>query len=466
MLDCVVANGSVVIPYVGVMNAHLAVADGKVVRVFADAELPDAREVIDVSGKQVFPGIIDPHCHFGNFFPFVEDFERETRSAIAGGVTSVVTQLKAGLFSPELPPYEGTFRNALELLQGRVSVDYAFHFNLPTPRHIAEMKQHFEQFGVQSYKLHTGYKPRKETDGIPDVTSKIKSMSPGVDDGIIFLALRQIAELGGRQIPTFHCETDEIIEKTTALAKDAGMTGLAAWEAARPAIAEAHSIAKVAYLARALGSPMYVVHLSSGDGLAVVREELRLGTRMIIETCPHYLVLDTSREGTWAKVSPPVRRAEHAEQLWEGIEEGTITTIGSDHSAKMAENKGEDIWSAMNGFSAIETLFPVFYSAARHRGLDLVKIAELCSANAARTFGLYPQKGTLSVGSDADLVIVDPGREVTIEPGILHSFSDFTPFHGIRVAGWPVLTMLRGQVVYRDGDFVTTGQGRYLPRYP
>jgi len=251
---------------------------------------------------------------------------------------------------------------------------------------------------------------------------------------------------------------------------DQGLSGLKAWDAARPDFAEEFAIIRVGYLARKTNAPIYIVHVSSALALEAVRREKSLGTKIVAETCPHYLSLAHDEvneyQETFGKVAPPIRSKQDVEALWDGIRDGTITCIGTDHSAKPKEAKSKDIWSSMLGFPGSETMLPVMITGATDRHIPLTRIAEVCSCNTAQTFQLWPKKGTIAVGSDADLVVVDMKKEVTIKGENLHSVSGFTPLEGKKVRGLPILTMLRGNVIYDNGSVPEKRWGKFVPRFP
>lgn len=466
MLDCIIKNGKVVIPKIGIQDVCIGIQKGKITSMTEEETHLGAKNVIDAQGKYVFPGLVDPHTHFGNHLPFYEDFDTETVVAAAGGVTTFLTNLKVGLFDPEFPSYSKIFPDILDKTRNLSCVDFSFHFHIPMEKHIQDIPFYFEEYGIQSYKFHMGYKKEVETSGVPDVAAHIKKMSPGVDDGIIYLILKKIAEMKVRPIPTVHCEAAEIIKHTTLEASNKGLKGLKAWNAARPNFTEELAVMRAGYLARITKAPIYIVHLSTEEALNVVRAEKTRGTEIIAETCVHYLSLNDEEMGTFGKINPPIRTKENVEKLWGGIMDGSISCVGTDHGAKHRDTKMKDIWGATLGFPGMETTLPIMIDEAKKRDIPFTKVAEVCSYNNAKVFGLLPKKGTICPGADADLVIVDMEREVTITPDILHSVSGYSPFEGRKVKGWPILTMLRGEVIYENGKLKKKGLGEFIPRYP
>lgn len=469
-METVIKDGNLVIPYWGINKADIHIKGEKIFAISESIEDLKGKNVIDAKGKYIFPGLIDPHVHLGNTFPFFEDVKSETLCAAAGGVTTILVFLKAALFGSGFPSYRQVFRKVLEDMAGLASVDFSFHFHIPLETYIEEIPDYYKEYGIQSFKFHMGYKPSEGEIKDEYITQRLQKISPGIDDGVIYEILKKIGETSPPPLALVHAEADDIIRRTTQSSMDRGLSGLKAWDAARPDFAEEIAIMRVAYLARKTNAPVYIVHLSSGLGLETVRNEKRLGTMIIAETCPHYLSLsyeETSEaQETFGKVAPPIRSKRDVEALWEGIKGGTISCVGTDHSAKPKTSKTRDIWSSILGMPGMETLLPIMITEATKRQVPLTRISELCSYNVAQIFGLLPKKGTIAPCSDADLVIVDMEKEVEIRGENLHSISGFTPFEGRRAKGWPILTMLRGKVIYENGDLLQKGMGKFIPRFP
>jgi len=332
------------------------------------------------------------------------------------------------------------------------SIDYSFTIFISYDNQIEKIPYYFEKCGVQSYKFSMTYKDRK--------------ISPGLDDGSIYKLLRSIGAMENQPIPMVHAEADEIINVILPEIRDSGMKDLTAWNQARPNFTEELAILKMAYLSKLTGATIYIVHVSTEEGINVISSYQREGAHVIGETCLHYLTLTVDRGGILAKMNPPVRNDKDREALWDALKRGIITCIGTDHGAKKKEHKGDSIWKATPGFPGMETFFPLMVTEGIKRGITLTSISEFLSANNARTFGLFPKKGTISIGSDADLVLVDMGKMVTLHAENLHSASDFTPYEGMEVRAWPITTILRGKIIIKENELVNKGQGEYIPRYP
>jgi dihydroorotase-like cyclic amidohydrolase len=219
------------------------------------------------------------------------------------------------------------------------------------------------------------------------------------------------------------------------------------------------------YFAKITGCPVYVVHMTVKEGPDVIREIRGQGVNIIVETCPQYLVGTTENlDRVLSKVNPPIRTKEDNEGIWEGIRNGIVTNMGSDH-APCATTHKEEFWSAVVGMAGIETMLPIMLSEGVNKGrISFEKLVEIISYNNAKQFALLPRKGIICPGADADLLIVDLDKTVTVKAENLHHISDFTPFEGWEVKGWPTLTMVRGSVVMQDGQMVgEAGYGKYVP---
>jgi dihydroorotase-like cyclic amidohydrolase len=260
-----------------------------------------------------------------------------------------------------------------------------------------------------------------------------------------------------------HCENMELIELHQPAF--AGRQDTAAWSDARPVFGELEAIRRMVAFAEAAGVRLLVPHRGVGVGSEFLRQKRWGPGRVATETCPHYLLLDKDTDrGVAGKVNPPLRSREHVDALWQRVLDGTIDVMGSDHCPYTRAAKGAELWSARAGITCGSAMIlPALLGEGTRRGLALSRVVELTSYNAARLFGLYPRKGALEVGSDADLVIVDPEREVPVTLGALNSVSDFTPYEGYLARGWAETTIAGGEVVYEKGHVVAGGRrGRVL----
>jgi len=265
-----------------------------------------------------------------------------------------------------------------------------------------------------------------------------------------------------------HCENQEIINRIEPEFRATGRQDTSVWAEARPGFCETLDAEKAISLAKLTGVPLYIVHIANGDTVDVVAKAREDGVDVVGETCPHYLVLDQSAPlGSLGKVNPPLRDESSKDRLWRGINEGTITCIGSDHCSTTRALK-KDMWEPFPGMPGLDAFLPVMLSEGVNKGkITLEKLVEVCCYNNAQTFGIYPQKGAIQVGSDADIVIVDLDKKVKLGVTRAHyTYADYTPYEGWGVKGWPILTMLRGNILVENEKMVAMpGIGKYIPRF-
>lgn len=456
--DAVVRNGRVVTPH-GIIFGGIAVRDKRIAAIASDHELPPARETHDAHGHYILPGIIDPHVHLAHGEPglpetnearMVSDFRSETRGAVYGGVTCCVTRI----VSPG--SYKEVFSNAVRWGEGNSLIDFAFNAACFEPVHFEEQRWLYER-GVAAFKhFYTA-------------SEYIK----GIDEGVLYQSCENIARLGAPALAMIHCEDMALLSRLRLRVKNSGRNDTAAWTESRPEICELMRLEAASLIAEKTGAPLYIVHLSIGSGVEVVERYLDRGARVYAETCPHYLLLhqDMPELGGWGKVCPPLRTRRDQELLWVGLQKGLIQTMGSDHCpyTREAKEQGqgkENLWGALPGFSnGMEHLLPLMWTHGVHTGrLSVEQLAKVCSENPARLFGLYPRKGALLPGADADLIIVDPNRKAFIDESFYHTRSaDWSVFFGHEVRGLCTFTMVRGEVLYKDGKVNEKyGHGKFI----
>jgi dihydroorotase (multifunctional complex type) len=350
----------------------------------------------------------------------------------------------------ELARVQGEFQDYLlrgtrgieERVAGSAHVDYGFYAVLVAGN--SDQILPLADAGVVGYKIFLG-----ETVG----------NIPAPEDGEILDAWRIMAQTGLRC--GVHAEDNGIILYLRRKLQAQGRTDPLAHVESRPAVAEAEAISRAILFARTVQSKLMIYHMSSADGVELVRRGKQDGVDVMAETCPHYLLLEAQdmvrrRLGSLMKISPPVRSREHAEALWRGLLDGTIEVMGTDHSPhtreeKMADTPMGDIWKAMAGWPGVETNVPLMLTQVNAGRLTLNQYVKVQAEGAARAWGLWPRKGHLGRGADGDVTIVDMRREAVIDQDRLHSKSKVTPFHGFRVTGMPVYTIVRGHVVMEHG---------------
>ena len=451
-LDLLLQDGLLVLPDFGTVRGSVGVKDGRIAAILApEATLP-ADEIIDCAGRWIMPGVIDPHVHFGFGSPET-DFRTESRSAALGGVTSVLSFYRTADFRTAFDAYRAQ-------AEAQSCIDFGFHFGITSHLHVETLAECSRLFGVSSYKLYLMYKGAA---GLAQGFTEI-------DDALLYAAARATAAIKGAVLG-IHCENVEVIPVLREELRAAGRDDLKAWNEQSPDFLEAENVHRACYFAGKVGCPINIVHLSSREALDEVRRHRRRNAAPIyVETCPHYLFLDdTTPAGTLAKVNPPIRSRDNVDALWQGVADGSVTTVGTDHvPRKRSTKEGKSIWASSNGFPGVATMLPIMLHEGYHqRGIAPERIAAVLSRNAARLYNL-PSKGAIAVGYDADLVVVDPELTRAVDAAQLESFADYSPFEGMTLKGWPVLTLVRGRKVMVDGRIVEAAaqqpDGRYLVR--
>lgn len=449
-IDVLVTKGKVVIPKIGVKDLNIAIANGKIVGLFDPSFTVTANLVIDTDGKYVLPGVIEPHTHIGE-----KDYLTETKSAAIGGVTTVLNHVR----DVNSDDYNELFERIGKVCEKQAFVDFSVHFGLTTQTHLDNLDKYVSKFGVTSFKFFMNYRGEE---------GKHVGVINGIDDGFMFDCFVALGKY--RNTPAcVHAENIEIGWNLRKKLQKAERSDLLAWEENKPDYTEAEAIRRALYLGKISNCPIYIVHLSSKKGLDEIREYRNSRfMKIYVETCPHYLTLTSdSGIGVIGKTSPPLRYKEDIEALWQGIKEGTIDTIGSDHVPRKKATKSGTIWEASGGYPGVATLLPLLLNEGFHkRGISIERIAELTSYNVAKAFNLYPRKGTIEVGTDADLTIVDLNLEREVRWNELGSLSDYTIYEGWKLKGWPVATIVRGKAVMENGEIKgEAGYGRFVPRF-
>ncbi len=464
--DLRVHNARVVTPH-GTVSGGVAARDGIIVDVGARSNLPDADETIDAEGNYLIPGFIDPHVHWGLSryeFEYHEglehDFETETRGAVHGGVTSVVNFLLQK--EPYVPDMD-FFRRAGE---ENSYIDFAYHAIVHQDHHVEEIEALAEE-GIRSFKVFFNwYKHASPELGIDHS-----------DAGRTYKVLDRVSEIPDGVV-MFHAENEDLaIERREELQAE-GRNDLAAWSEASPSVAEAMQIEQIGRLTEYTDSRAYVVHMSTGEGVDVCERFQEQGVNLHAETLPAFLTHTYERDdlGVWGKISPPLRGEESKKRLWEGLRTGVVETVGTDHCPHRIEFKEKDtgkhgdIWDAIPGDNnGIEYFLPVMMSEGVNKNrISMERLVEVCSSNNAKRFGLYPRKGAIAEGSDADMVIVDLEKSAVVDDDFYHTMEPrYSTFHGMELTGLPTHTIVGGEVVVEDGELLADPGGRsYLPRGP
>jgi len=437
-------TGGMLVTSAGIRRADVGVRGELVAAVAPDLPRASARETLDVTGKYVLPGVIDVHVH-----PvYLDDVEACSRVAAYGGTTTLLHFAYARTGESLLQKIEEMLADA----SARSRLDFGLHGGMfEAPRQVPEIPQ-VMALGVRTFKFFLTY------------------LKQGwyTDDYQFIKAMDILAERGGMAM--VHCENgggidyleDKYLQGPTASARF--------FNASRPAALEEEAVFRSIRLAEVVGCPLYIPHVTSARALRPIRQAHSEGLPVYAETCPQYLTLTQDiieERGALAKIGPPIRSAGDQAALWTALSDGALQVVASDHAPKAKDPDGDFIAQGF-GSPQIETLLPLTHDGGVNRGrISLVRLVQVLSENPARIFGLYPKKGTVAVGSDADLVVFDPTRPFTIRAENQHSRVGYTLYEGRTVLGWPEATFQRGQRVLWQGEIVAgPGQGQFLPTKP
>ena len=485
-LDLVVKNVRLVRPgRAAVDTLDLGVKDGRFARVGPDIPVAAGARVYDARGQLGFPGVVDAHTHVGIYGPLADDAVSESRAAVSGGVTTMLTYFRTGQYYLNRGgPWSDFFPEVLRLSDGRYHCDYGYHLAPVAGRHIAEMETAATRHGVPSFKIfmfYGGY----GLHGRAGQDEQRRFLMIGEEDSYDLAHFEFILREAGRiqrhhpalaphVSVSLHCELADILNAYTRLvARDPSLSGLRAYSAARPPHSEGLAVWIAAYLAaEAESRNVNLLHLSSRKALEAALAMARVFPHVDFkrEVTVGHLLLDVDAvTGAYAKVNPPIRPREDVEYLWRMVHEGYVDWIVSDHACCAEEVKGAggggrgDIWLAKSGFGGTEYLLAGVFSEGRKRGLPYHRMAELLALNPARRYGLT-RKGDIAVGFDADLALLDPDRRFTVRAAESPSTQGYTPFEGLELTGQVAATFLRGELAWAHGRLAGPPRGRYLAR--
>ena len=455
-MPILIQNGTLICPE-GPVKADLRVEGDKIAEIGPGLPPGDSR-VMDAAGKLVFPGFIDTHTHFemnkGSPRETADDWASGTLAALAGGTTTVLDFAE--------PERGASLASALEVwhswAEGAASCHYGFHmtvkdWSLAVQQELADM----DRAGVTSYKVYFAYDNLR------------------VSDGTALEVVRAVGERGG--VVGCHCENGDLVAAGIAAQKAAGNLGPSAHPLSRPAAVEAEAVNRWLAIGELAGCPVNIVHLSTRRGLELVRMARERGQAAYVETCPQYLLLDDGKyrlpgfESAKFVLSPPLRGAENQAALWAGLESGEIDTIGTDHCSfhfrGVKELGREDFSQIPNGIPGVEHRPVLLYTAGVAAGrITAHQMMKLLSEQPAKLFGMYPRKGALTVGSDADIVIFDPEYTGRITAAAQRQAVDYTPYEGFEAKGRVDAVLLSGEPAVEGGRVVSQGRGRYVRRGP
>lgn len=448
--DRVIKNG-IVVTAADTFKADIGIYDGKIAAVGEDLY---ADEIIDARGNYVLPGGIDVHTHLdmplNDALTSADDFETGSIAAAIGGTTSFIDYA--------CQPTGGTLHEGLETWKqkGQKScLDYGLHMAVTRADEetLAEMERLVHEEGVTSFKVYLVYDMRVNDEELLKILEKAKACGALV---------------------TVHCENYYVIKHRTEELLKEGKTEPKYHPISRPAACEAEAVNRVLRLAELADAPVYIVHNSCEESVRLIKAAREKGQEVYAETCPQYLFLTDSEyerpdfEGAKYVMSPPLRKASDNSYLWKQLKDGVLDVVATDHCPFTFEEKklGEDNFSKIpNGGTGIEERMLLMLSEGRKHGLTLNRVVEVTSQMPAKLFGMYPQKGTIAVGSDADLVIYDAKTTQKICREMLHENVDYTVYDGISIKGCPVMTLSRGEIIVKDGSYIgKKGRGQFLKR--
>jgi allantoinase len=447
-VDLIIKNGKIVTS-TGIYNdAGLAIDNGKIVLIAKTPQLPSSDEVINANGNFVMPGVIDAHVHFWDpGYTYREDWATGTMSAAAGGVTTVIEMPTTS--PPTITPE--AFKAKKEMAEKKAYIDFALHAGV-TPATIQYIDD-LSREGAASFKMF--------------MSEKIREFDR-MDRCSLYEALMKISAVNN--VASIHAE-NELVAYLRRKLQEVGRCDPLAHLDSRPSIAEVDAIFSVILLAEELKARIHICHLSTARGVELIKEGKERGVKVSAETCPHYLLFnkqDYIKFGPYLKVNPPIRTSEDQIALWNALRRGIIEVISSDHCPfprKEKEVGWQNIWEAGTGIPGTETLLPLMLNEGVNKGrIDMLTLCRLLCENPAKIFGLYPQKGQIAVGADADIVIVNlkQKRKISIEK--MHTKGEFTPFEGWEVQGFPILVLVRGKVIAEEGEIVgKSGYGTFVP---
>lgn len=428
----------------------LLILDGKIAgHLKPGTEVNESIPTLNAHGLIAFPGLIDAHVHFG-FAEKITEYETETIYAAQGGFTTIL-----GYFLNN-EDYKDVYVREQAYAKSRCYVDYGFHFSAANELHISQLAQYVKTYGVTSFKYFMNFKGEE---------GRYLGLD-GTDDGFFYDLLKQAAQLQGVTI-VCHTENIEIVNRLRSKIQNIETPTLQDWARAKPPFTEAENCVRAMYFAEHLGAQIYIPHISTRMALDEVRKWRQRYDKIYVETCPHYLThTDQSSLGSMGKANPPFRSADDVQAMWEGLADGSIHVVASDHVPRKKSTKEKPFWLASQGFPGTATILPVLLSEGYHKGrLSLQRIVQLLTQSPAEIFNIQEKKGSIDIGKDADITLVDLDLVKTVNSSELGSFSDYSLYDGHSFKGWPVQTILRGRKVMENGMITgIAGAGEYLFR--
>jgi len=457
--DTVITGSHIATP-AGIIDKNLVLDEGKIVML--TNEIPACDNKINADGLVSIPGIIDPHVHYGVYSPIEKAAKSESHAAAIGGVTTMMRMLRLG------DSYKKSLLPQLHASSNSHYIDYAIHASIFTLNQVDEM-QFCVDNGVTSFKLYMnlgGEVGHVYMDMQPE-KNLLQEEHVEVNSEIVQKVVEKASSIGCPVL--VHAEDFEQCGCGIRKSKEENLDGLTVWSKSRPYESESKSIKTISKFARDSNCVLYFAHIGSRRALEQIDEERKNGTKIFVETCPHYLTLSHEKqEGYLAKVMPPIRSKDDVSSVWNAISQNKIDTVGTDHVANQLKLKlgGNTVWDALAGFPGIGTLLPLLLSEGVNKNrISISQLANLTSTNTAKIFGMYPVKGSLEPSSDADITLIDLKKEQKVTSDLFGGFSDYLVYEDWKLKGWPVKTIIRGEVVSEDFQVIgKQGFGKLVPR--
>ena len=480
-VDLAITGGTVVTPS-GPRRAGIAVDDGRIVAIADDALLPPARRTHDASGLHAIPGLVDTEAHPGCYVPLRDDLASESVAAVTAGVTTW------GIHAPstrighpdfvefvqreDVRSFHDGMPHFVEIVEEVSAVDVFATYMLETDRQAREIPEYASEWGVTSFKL---YLQAMSPEAEPNWPGRRAGLGAGFDDGVVYQTMEQAAALGDPGIVAMHCENWEIARVFDARLRAQGRTDWATWSDRSPHFLEAQHVRQYGHFAEYLGCPIYIQHATTPETYREILDLRGRGVTVHAQTGPHWLNFGKEERNAW-RINVPLRSRANNPNIWRALADDVVNAVGSDHvtpwgAAGYDDCYDADVWRLKTGFtSRVEMLLPVLLEGVHAGKLTLERLVEVACENPAKIFGLFPKKGALEVGADADLVLLDLDRVVEVDNAQLLTRTGWSVLEGRTIHGWNVATYLRGKQMSRweEGapkpEFVGGPDGEYLRR--
>ena len=457
--DTVITDSHIIVPE-GIIDKNIIIDEGKIIGFTND--IPACDNKIIGRGLISIPGPIDTHVHYGVYSPINKAAKTESHAAAIGGITTMMRMLRLN------ESFSSSLQAQLDAASQSHYIDYAIHASIFTRQQISEMSLCTKR-GITSFKIYMnlGGDIGHVYMDMPPNSSKLVAAKVQVTDELVEQTVKNAALLGCPVL--VHAEDYESCGCGIKTAKKKKQDGLSAWSQSRAPESEVKAIKKISKFGRDYNCVIYFVHIGSAKALEQIKKERKLGTKIFVETCPHYLTLSFEKQkGYLAKVMPPIRTENDIKQIWHALYANQIDTIGTDHVANQLKLKldGDDVWQALAGFPGIGTMIPILLNYGINQNkITLEQFVKFTSQNAAQIFGMYPQKGILKKDSDADITLIDLKKTQKVTSDLFGGFSDYIVYEGQNLKGWPVKTLVRGELVADDLQVIgKIGHGKLVKR--